>query len=42
VDDDEEAEEEVLVNDLGGDVDDVLQLDETGAVPFFNFLYVFF
>ena len=33
VDDDEEAEEEILVDDLGGDVDDVLQLIEAGAVP---------
>ena len=33
VDDDEEAKEEVLVDDLGGDVDNVLELDEAGAVP---------
>ena len=33
VDDDEEAKEEVLVDDLGGDMDNVLELDEAGAVP---------
>ena len=33
VDDDEEAKEEVLVDDLGGHVDNVLELDEAGAVP---------
>ena len=33
VDDDEEAKKEVLVDDLGGDVDDVLELDETGTLP---------
>ena len=33
VDDEEEAKEEVLVDDLGGHVDNVLELDEAGAVP---------
>ena len=33
VDDDEEAKEEVLVDDLRGDMDNVLELDEAGAVP---------
>ena len=36
--DDEEAKEEVLVDDLGGDMDDVLELDKAGAVPTFQFL----
>ena len=38
VDNDEEPEEEVLVDDLGGDMDDVLELDKAGAVPTFQFL----
>ena len=38
VDDDEESEEEVLVDDLGGDVDDVLELNEARALPTFQLL----
>ena len=33
VDDEEEAKEEVLVDDLRGHVDNVLELDEAGTVP---------
>ena len=38
VDDDEESEEEVLVDDLGGHVDDVLELNEARALPTFQLL----
>ena len=38
VDNDEEPEEEVLVDDLGRDVHDVLELNEARALPTFQLL----
>lgn len=40
MDDDEEAEEEVLVNDLSGHMDDVFELPKAAAVPEVHLLHL--